>query len=159
MAPQAYLVNADLYNVHEFLTQPVRPEDEAEWMAGLGEPVRLALPQALDNPEVARMRCLIWEGEPVAIFGVSRSEKGYGVLWLVGRDIKLPLGITFLTFWREELDALHDAGGEKLVALADDRNPKHHLWLKAMGFTVLSTNETPGVDKTITFTAYGRTRT
>lgn len=155
--PGLSIRDASLADAYELLSRPIRPEDKAEWIAGQGIPPSMALPEAFRDDRTKLSKALLWEGRVVAIYGLTVEGNGAGFLWLVGADEKLPLTVGFMAVWKDGIAELH-AKAAKLIAVADNRNPRHHVWLKAMGFKATETDWRGGFDPSVGFTLYVRDR-
>lgn len=149
--------DASILDAYELLSRPIRKEDTEEWVAGGGLPPHMALPEAFKDDRSKVLRAVIWDNEVVAIYGLTVAPDG-SFLWLVGADRTLPLGMGFLALWRDRMAELHAAGGNHLYAVADNRNPRHHVWLNAMGFVAVTKEWRGGFDPSVSFTIYSRTR-
>lgn len=115
------------------LSITMREEDRWEiWHAARSTPV-----DALTRGFEQSKKCwtVVWQGKPIAIFGVC-GDGDVGVPWMLASDDLKNIKKEFLAECHKYVDEMQ--GDYKLLAnLAWSKNTVHLRWLKWLGFTLM----------------------
>lgn len=116
-----------------YLGQRLRASDVAELRASSGkEPVQ-ALQDSLRMSDPDMRWAALYDGTPVALFGVGSPNHEVGCAWLLGSDELTRPTTTFLRLSREYVERMQRRYS-LLFNRIDDRNEPARRWLEWLGF-------------------------
>lgn len=119
-------------HVADFLSRPIRPADEQEWLDGLGAHPEDALWDNAKGSTYARA-LTVPSGETVLLWGCGVSE-GVGTIWLIASNYDLSLApLIHREFAHVEWPKVL-ALAPVLQAFPSSKNTMHHRWLEHFGF-------------------------
>ena len=110
----------------------VRPADMSEWVGGTG--VRFfdyglaTINEAIKQGHYSRVAKI--NGKPMLVWGCDKD----GNVWMFATEDAEKHSLSLHRAALPELDYMVKHYGP-LVAVADERNTKHHVWLHWLGFT------------------------
>ena len=117
----------------KYLSGRLRAADVEEIEAASGRTPEAALFYSLGaSDEDMRWACL-YDGLPVALFGVGGVRPDAGSVWLLGSDELTRPAKTFLRLSREYVDLMHTRY-PLLFNRVDDRHRESQRWLRWLGF-------------------------
>lgn len=105
----------------------IRPEDQMEWIAGIGTDVASGL---MSYGWGTGKAALLEDGTPLCFWGAE--DDGY--VWLAATKTAESNVLLLHRVLKRELNELHHKVGG-LYCWADARNKVHHKWLEWCGFT------------------------
>lgn len=114
----------------------IRPEDYREWYAGTGNAdIQKGVQHVFDRGEDAWV-ALDEDGKALIVWGVSPIEVDTGTVWMFATSEAEKVALSLHRELRGEIPRLLQKW-ERLVAMADSRNLKHHQWLEWLGFNFI----------------------
>ena len=106
----------------------IRPADPREWYAGTGLFFEEAIKHVFTGEGYRKVALL--DGLPLCFWGVDPG----GNVWLFATETAEKYDLKLARLLKPELGKLLDIE-PRLIALADARNTRHHVWLRWVGFT------------------------
>ncbi len=134
------IVDATLKHTLDFLREPIREEDIAEWELASTRPVRPVLLATIRVPGQRARALLNEDGLCIAMWGVTptlcvQSGVNIGGVWLIASKEAGRRAREIHREWRKEVAYLHTVSyAAHLVAVVRERNEMHVKWLDALGF-------------------------
>ena len=106
----------------------IRPADLREWYAASGQSFEVSVVQAFEGGDPKRVALL--DGvRPLVFWGWDMK----GDIWLFATETAERCAYTLHRILKGELERI-TKGRDRVTATADDRNVKHHRWLRWLGF-------------------------
>jgi len=154
----SYYIRVARYDDAAVIAPLLREADKREIAANSGLAPEVALKESYATSSEIRLACHS-DGTPIAIFGIGPNplQETMGIPWMVGTDElakhSLPL-VRDARKWVERQLSTYPI----LSNFVDSRNTTHLRWLRHIGFHIDETPKYIGVDPTVPFYQFIRSK-